>query len=94
MIFVPIVLAIAAMLALSAVWKSLQSGKSQPVSFLLERAGKRAIVRTEAPWQFWYHLAPWLCLAPICAALCAFATIAATTYPTCSDLVRERCAVR
>lgn len=72
----------------------LKAGKSQPVSLLRERAGKRAIMRSEAPWQFWYHLAPWLCLAPICAALCVFLTIAATTYPACSDLVREQCVVR
>jgi hypothetical protein len=94
MIVVAIVLAVAAWVASLAVWKSLLSGDAQPASFFLMWSGRAPISRDKRAGLFWFHLAPWLLLAPLCAILCAGASYADFTFPACDEVDREPCVVR
>jgi hypothetical protein len=94
MIVAAIVLAVAAWIASLVVWKSLRSGDAQPASFFLQWSGRDPISRSRRPGLFWFHLAPWLLLAPLCAILCVGAFYADFTYPTCDEVDRQPCVVR
>ena len=80
-----------AVLAVTAAWKSLTTGKSQPASFILERQGKQPIARAERPFAFWNFTLPWLVLAPLTVVLTVGWIIALVTWPTCGDGIKEMC---